>query len=1838
MSELQNIQGELATVRNLRNAAQNELLSLKAQLERKQLALRNLERYRNPQDQGYLALKAQLEQEISSVQGAIVKQRSDILQLKGGSRGLIGSLLQLGDPTQQIEEFTADVPFLLFPLRVETRFKLKANETRDTDELWMRFYPDDCQVNSFEGLLRENEVTTGKAFWGQYWAAAGNETKQRSAWKALAASHGSGRAAWIIQILLPTNPVDAPDAGGDGTKVFLVLNSEAGLTAAQESAAMTFWAAYWKADGDKTQENAAYATLEAAVGATVAETVLKKFIPVNILDEPATGERAGATVTAVRQYFPSDDTLTTLTKPWNQAPKAALMPDRIVVTMYNGSSSRTVMTGAIPDDLAVGPDPSLSEAEQLQVVDGGLQVNDDLKWMTDFEAALGVGMGLRIQLSAAEAVNGFEKITVVGLRLSADAATTQADLEQLLEDHYHSRHGMSFVPQGSATNNTEDEGSAYTWTDDQDFAFDIVFGKAESNVPAAQASAKRDGEWFADYLGLNEARIARFPHSNGRDQAEAQAMNRALWPATLGYFMEELTGDLFTDDDREFVREYFIDRVSGRGPIPAVRIGKQPYGVLPITTFKSLQFSGSIKPTNNLLSIPQQRKRLYDFLIKLNTWWETMGKDVAHVGKSGDPHQVLLDVLGLHHGSVEYHQRYSETMMHLYNTLKLQGSDFVAALLVGLIAAATQQMGSDLGIPADKLAMKILEIYHRTTQDRLVGDIVDSQELSETEEVEEYAAGLNYLDWLANSSLDIIRKMEFGNGVAAPTSLLFLFLRHAMLMGHYDAGVKVLTKANAVDAKVARTPADFIHVETGKSLENSVSGKSKWELLYQKAPASTGRPDLTVADYLKLPDVLQNIAEAAALADIKEAVAFLAHTPTARLERLFAEHIDTVSYRLDAWKTGMVAEKILQRRARQHQQGIQVGCYAFLEKVKPEAKTLTPKRLTPQQTEDFGKLGPIVTDSKNGGYIHAPSLTHAATAAILKNAYEENASSSNADLMAVNISSERVRNALTVLEGIRNGQTLGALLGYRFERGLHDAHNLAEVDKFIYPLRKQFPLVADKLSPTQSGSTTPARLIAARNVLDGSRLVAHVREKGIATYPFGLPTGSGEAELPAANAAEAAAINKEVQKLLDLNDAVADLVMSENVYQVVRGNFEKAASISQAFSEGKYPHEPEVVQTPRSGIGITQRMAIHLEPGAASPNAFPLTPRAIAEPALHAWLCGLMPAPDQIAVTVTYDSPALAGPQATDVTLAQMGFQPMDLLYIFNQDMEQAMTALDDRILQFLRYDASVDPHPAIKAEIQYSTLIPGKVTLFELASLIRSLQKLVLRSRHLGVQDLVLSQTATSSDVSYDLTQLGNRVETARIALDGLLAQLIALQTDASDIDQYALLTSTAFLQVAAYGVPGAGTANLHEGIRTIHAALMTKVDELVARWQEKAVAYTTLMAGYAALTTDEERFALLREIEGTILSTTTPELPATPALYLADIEANKILFDNALTAFQGQQATTATTLTAFVAALQGMIATAAIYDAVPLSLEDALGDGTPEKVGTIATHRATILTQINALVEDLTARLQSTTDLLTAAAAATETETALRTILEAAKKVLGDDIKLLPVFTFTASQMVEVGNAHGDTASLLNYLKTTKGRRFPVDDWFYGLARVREKASELENTMMLSEALGGAMAELKPLQFPFVPGDHWLGLEIPETYEHLSEHLLYTAQFPAAWSAGNPQCGLLLDEWNEVIPAKEETTGIAFHYDQPSQEPGQAWLLVTPASLNETWTWAELLNGVNSALEEAKLRAVEPDQIDKTPLGQFLPATLMAVTLYQITIATNLLQNNQVYTLINS
>ncbi len=120
----------------------------------------------------------------------------------------------------------------------------------------------------------------------------------------------------------------------------------------------------------------------------------------------------------------------------------------------------------------------------------------------------------------------------------------------------------------------------------------------------------------------------------------------------------------------------------------------------------------------------------------------------------------------------------------------------------------------------------------------------------------------------------------------------------------------------------------------------------------------------------------------------------------------------------------------------------------------------------------------------------------------------------------------------------------------------------------------------------------------------------------------------------------------------------------------------------------------------------------------------------------------------------------------------------------------------------------------------------------------------------------------------------------------------------------------------------------------------------------------------------------------------------------------------------------------------------------------------------------------------------------------------------------------------------------------------------------------------------------------------------------------------------YPVGFNKNQPQGGLLLDEWTEVIPAETETTGVAFHFDKPNAEPPQTLLLCTTPRFTGQWSWDDLVDTLHDTLDRAKIRAVEPDQLDQTELSVFLPATVLATTWQPITIAADLSVVNQFIT----
>ncbi len=1805
----------------------------------------------------------------------------------------VGALTELLDRQRLFERFTNPIdnigllddryPIVLFPVRLETRFKDLTSDGSAGTQLWLRIYPDDILVDTFESVLAEVEISNARVYWTNVWKAGGDDGEKRAAWQSLVKSHGAGRAFWIIQQVAPTNLDDEPVKGAG--EHLLVVVTETPLPGSEKAPAEDYWRRVFEGSGDEAALNAALQDLVSAVGPARAETIRSEYAPQNIAAPIANPE----SVTSVRVEFlelPALDTIPSQEQPWMHPARAWLLPDRFVVLGFNGEEQTLLHIGSpVPSELMIGPNPASPDDDQLRLEDDELVLPEGMRWINDFDEAVAKGMGFRIDLDPIQARRGFDRLFVLGIRLSSDQDRGRQNLETLVQNHQRSRKGFSLLPQGAPTNNVEDDGAGYSWREDADVSYEHFFG-GESIDDPIDWRRRRDGRWLAHVLGIDPEILKASPNYYATDQCEARALNEALWPTTLGYFMERMMEPVFSDDTVEDTRAYFNRFVLGRGTIPSIRVGRQPYGILPAAPYSRLTWlrRGIRIRDEGVGDLPRRQleflPRLYELILRAHEDWKTLAGEVSYVGKPGvDPHQALLDVVGLHPTSVEYYQRYAESAEMLYNRLKLGGplGAFVAALIAAGYVESGLQLLTRLGYVRgdDDETPEILSKFFLRSPNLLKGPVIDDQPLSETASIRAYREdGSNYLSWLieaARDSHDTLRMQAGFLDGRPPTALLYLMLRHALDLGFVETSIQLHLEANlltASEALEARRDPKFFQIE-----DVAEDKGSAWKFLYAKEQSITQSPDLRVAEFI--PRILTT--RDPYLNKQLEALEHLERAPTARLERAFAEHIDCCTYRLDAWWLSLLGAQIDVMRATARGSdddspgrddagrpnpeepddsqptedavamagGCYLGAFGWLEDLRPDHRKLEPVRLPEHLDAVFNKESdetPLTVDDQNFGYIHAPSLNHAVTAAVLRNGYLANATPTNPETLSVNLTSQRVRLALGVVQGMRNGQSLGALLGYQLERGLHNREGLF-LDSIIFELRKKFPLAANQLASTREPDAA-IESIEARNVVDGAELLEHTQSTGSASYPFGF------SDLPAvADPAARSAIDAEVRKIADINDAVADLALAESVYQVVQGNYDRAGAALDAYGKGEFPPIPEVVQTPRSGVTLTHRVGLHLPANLDPDDAAFSTPRAKGEPAISLWIEQLLPSPSSIFCSAEFVDASTGLPTSVSVSAAELGLHAVDLLYLVHGDAEQAMTALDDRVIWLV--SARPDVRPDAEIKIRYRTKPATGFSFFEISPLVDELRALLLRSRPLRATDARLPNEASKAEESaaaireVKVTRVRDLLVTQAALLATLVGDADTLLSDPDEsvveanavdnIDALILRFGDIANAVGLFGLPGTGLGFAWDWRKKEFADLLSKLEALLQRWESRLAKFDGQLVEYGALdpsTADEERIAFLLQAALSIhAEPLAPPPSGDPADLLSSLNGVVrpafVGVRNSLSALIGSEDTVGGLYKALVAAETPI----AVHDLEPLDLEPNLKS--------IVAFAKTLHSSMRALSNDVGARIAAAAALL-ASTDAGSADARIDELTRAVRQLTSEDFVVLPEFSAANEHGTEWRKTLDDTAQLTAFLRDDAGVDFPVDDWLYGVARVREKLQHFESATMLAEALTGSSLDLVPAQFPYRENDSWLALRFPEQqpggdspFVIDEDKLLYTAYYHSPFNPGDPRhCGVLVDEWTEVIPTNEETTGLAFHYDRPNSEPPQTLLLALPASFSGGWKWADLVDTLHETLDMARLRAVEPGQLDETAYGRFLPAVLSKVTRYPIMAMLDLAHNNAV------
>jgi hypothetical protein len=1037
---------------------------------------------------------------------------------------------------------------------------------------------------------------------------------------------------------------------------------EPALTDAEIVAAQQYWQARADAADDNTAIDAAWTALAGRFDAPRAEWIVRATRP----------GPDGA---------PRLDGISRKDGPWTRAAVARALPDRFVALGYAGGQRVFAEWGApVADRVAVGHEPAVDAddtaeslaappAEQTDDV-----LDEGMRWLADLDAAQRMGMAIPIPLQP-EFARGVDRLVVLGVRWSDDPDDGAALLGELLQAQRYTD-GIAVLRPDAPTNNTPSVRAHFTTARS---TRDPRLGTREPTQPGDRSPV---GDAVVAALGIEDTTLADV---EGADRVDCLGeLHAALWPATLGYYGEQLLAPLLTDDVVDELHAHFVAHVRGRGPLPALRIGDQPYGLLPV-----------VAPGRQTVDATDFESRLGRFLQRVRGFWQGALGRVPRLGRSGVPATDLVEILGMTATTQSLVGR-PVLGVQLMQNLFISGMPSPVPEQSMTAQRAVGEMLFDAIGVADRSA-RLLQIAAIDTSYPLVRPFVQAGELSETDPpdpdfVRAILDGVGHADTLA-------RFRQF----PPPGALLEVFLRHAALVTMGNVASRLNLVARGVERRVV-LEHELVDVDTAAG-----DMSTPLRLIDRAVEGITG--GLTVAEIIATtpPELGEHVGS---WEDFHAGLQGLVDVPAAELHRLFVDALDVLSHRYDAWCTSLAWRRLQTQRSRQPN-GIHVGAYGFVEEVRPNITVIG------------GFAGDIIVDATraSAGHVHAPSLSHASTAAVLRSGFLAHGGSAD-DVLAVDLSSARVRRALDIIHGVRQGERLAAVLGYRVERMLRERR----LGQYVLRLRAAAPLTVDAGAATDVGAAA-----VSGSVVDGEALV-ELAAQGRLFGADGQPFPGDDPHRPAVEAV--------IAEAADAVDALADVLLAESVHQLVRGDTASASAAMAAIDEGATPPEPDVVRTPHGGVGLTHRIAVVLAaPGgpAAGWAATRDRPRARAEPSLDRWAGQLFGPPDRIRVHAA--APDETGNEVVwSFTLAEVGIAAADVVGGMGRGTHGEASELEARLVRHARAVRPTGvPTSAVPTLLGADPGLTssGEIELEELLLLAEQVSRVVSSARPLTAADL---------------------------------------------------------------------------------------------------------------------------------------------------------------------------------------------------------------------------------------------------------------------------------------------------------------------------------------------------------------------------------------------------------------------------------------------------------------------------------------------------------------------
>ena len=980
------------------------------------------------------------------------------------------------------------------------------------------------------------------------------------------------------------------------------------LTAGEREAGIAYWTARFATPDPDARDESPWRRLCSVLGPARAAWVAEALTPANLgqLGQPVS---------------PDVPDMEARPAEWSRAARAAALPERwlVVGKRRDGSELFRKWTEPVADRLDVTIDPGDDTPHDPHA---GLPLQPAARWLTDFAIAEAAGMALRLDAgemaSAGLAGNAeIDRLYVLGVDWTLAPGDAAAALGDVLRGHAFGD-GLSAVAPGTPTNITA---AARPGAPPAGDALADALDPERRPAAASVANTAADRVWRA--LGLGTASggvLTALPGAGRRDAQVAAHLAAALWESTLGLFLADFMTPAVTASQIQQVRDHVLRHLAPGGPLPALRIGRQPYGVLPVVA--PGRFTGDAFEAE-----------LARQLATLRGHWSPAVERAPRLGRTADLDADLTAVLQT--TPLAETLRYRQVVGPL-TTAATRGIEAHA----GAQERVADLLGQHFGWPSRPL---LAGCTFLPPDKPLRVPLVEAGTV-------EPGAGLsrNYLREIA----EIARTSgDYGTLKAREnaTTLLESLVAHAIgrelhLLDRrtVERHLARLGRLVAVDVSLP----EFVGIEPkpAPSQAGRAVATTPHELARVVIPALTGQQSLRrfVTDSIRaLPAVPPEGDPSHAITSLE----WLADRPVDELDRALRGLLDVCSHRLDAWLTSLATRRLASVREAVPE-GVHIGAYGWVDNLRRDAGSAT-----------------------SDGFIQTPSVPQAATAAILRSGHLAHRGDGRG-VLDLDLSSSRVRTALALLGGVAQGQPLAALLGYRFERALRERN--PRLARFILPLRRLLPLRPDGGGPP-AAPATPSEALAARDVVDGVALLER-RRVGV--------DGLLAALRPRPEGADRAALVEELTRLAGLYDAVCDLMVAEAVHQNVVGNNERAGAVLAALDRQGIPPRVDFVRTPRSGKAYTQRVLVLVgdERLPAAWQAIPAEPRALAEPRLNAWIAGLIGDPARVRCAAVATTGAAT--EELVVELHELGLGALALVLAAHRAADGAPSELELRLVE----------------------------------------------------------------------------------------------------------------------------------------------------------------------------------------------------------------------------------------------------------------------------------------------------------------------------------------------------------------------------------------------------------------------------------------------------------------------------------------------------------------------------------------------------------------------------